>query len=93
MKLIFAHTNGVGELEQHALALWQCLRASWEPMEYAQNAVYSRLPILASYLEHKITMRQNACHVVNLHVSQHDAASHGHSGDSKTFCDAVDYLD
>ena len=25
--------------QRHARALWQCLRVSWEPMEYVQNAV------------------------------------------------------
>ena len=31
--------TNAGPLKQHARALWQCLRVSWEPMEYAQNAV------------------------------------------------------
>ena len=25
--------------QRHARALWQCLRVSWEPKEYVQNAV------------------------------------------------------
>ena len=38
-KQLFAHTNDAGVIEQHARALWQCLGASWEPTEYAQNDV------------------------------------------------------
>ncbi len=33
--------TNAGPLKQHARALWHCLRVSWEPMEYVQNAIHA----------------------------------------------------